>query len=49
VILALTCRDFDFEKVGYDGVTQEEVYDVSCFSLIFPCTLLSGFPGFFSA
>lgn len=29
VILALTCREFDFEKVGYDGVTQEEVYDVS--------------------
>ena len=29
IILALTCREFDFEKVGYDGVVQEEVYDVS--------------------
>ncbi|KAH0542811.1 hypothetical protein FGG08_002859 [Glutinoglossum americanum] len=29
VILALICREFDFEKAGFDGVTQEEVYDVS--------------------
>jgi cytochrome P450 len=29
VILALICREFDFEKVGFDGITQEEVYDVS--------------------
>ncbi|KAI9816488.1 MAG: hypothetical protein M1827_001620 [Pycnora praestabilis] len=27
VILALTVRQFDFEKVGYDGITEEELYD----------------------
>ena len=29
VIVALVCREFDFEKVGFDGITQEEVYDVT--------------------
>jgi cytochrome P450 len=29
VALLLTVRLFDFVKKGYDGITEEEVYDIS--------------------
>ncbi len=28
VVLALTARRFDFEKVGYNGIDEEELFDV---------------------
>jgi hypothetical protein len=27
IIVALTARKFNFEKVGMDGITEEEIFD----------------------
>lgn len=29
VVLVLTVRQFDFTKKGFDGINEEEVYDIS--------------------